>query len=669
MEQELTKAMPQEGDLLWTPSQERLDRANLTAFAKWLGETRGLSFANYEEMWRWSVADIDAFWWAIWAYFDITADGDPTEVRRGEGFDVRWFPDTRLNYAEHALRNGVDKPDEIAIVHSAETRPEASLTWGELDRKVRALAIWLRKAGVEPGDRVVSYMPNTPETVIAVLATTAVGGVWSSAALEFGAMTVVERFDQIEPKVIFLADGYSFAGKRFDRRAEGAQIVAGLPTLTQVIYFDFIGAGGAPDYGLPCTAFETALQEDPGPRGDFRFERVASDHPLWILYSSGTTGRPKAIIHGHHGIVLEHLKSAYLQSDLRPTSRLMFYTTTGWMMWNVVVSGLLAGASIVLYDGSPVHEGEDKLLRLAASARATTFGASPTLVQIMRRAGIHPRRTLDLSSLEAVALSGSPVSPDIFAWIYEEIKPDVWVSSQSGGTDLCGGLVGGVPILPVYAGEIQARRLGMDVDSWDDNGVSLVDEVGELVVRQPFPSAPLGFWGDVGDVRLKETYFDTFPGIWRHGDLFRVNTRGGCFVEGRSDSTLNRFGVRIGTGEIYRVVDAIPEITDSLIVAVDIPGHEGFMPLFVQLRPGAELSEDLASEIRRKLRVEASPRHVPSEIVVAPEIPYTLTGKKMEVPIQRLLLGWAPERVASKDAMRNPGVLDWYVDFAKARRG
>jgi acetoacetyl-CoA synthetase len=662
-------ATPQEGDLLWTPDAPRRDRANVTALADWLRHNRGLEFSDYHEMWRWSVADIDTFWRTLWDYFGILADGDPTEVRRGDGFQARWFPDTRLNYTEHVLRSALLRPEDTAIVHSTETRTEASLSWGELDRQVRTLALWLRSIGVSSGDRVVSYMPNTPETVVAALATAAIGGVWSSAALEFGAPTVIERFEQIQPKVIFLADGYSFGGKVFDRRQEGAQIVAGLPSLEQVVYLHFIGTGDPPSYELPSTTFEATLRENPGPKSDFSFERVGSDHPLWILYSSGTTGRPKAIVHGHHGILLEHLKSLHIHFDLGPAGRLLFYTTTGWMMWNLVVSGLLVGASVVLYDGSPVQGGEDKLLRLASSARATVFGASPTLVQIMRRAALHPRHELDLSALEAVALSGSPVGPDTVAWIYDEIGSQLWVSSQSGGTDLCGGLVGGVPTLPVYAGEIQARCLGMDVDCWDEHGASLVGQVGELVVRQPFPSAPLCFWGDTRGERINETYFETFPGVWRHGDLFRINHRGGCFVHGRADSTLNRFGVRIGTGEIYRVLDGLPEISDSLVVAADLPGREGWMPLFIQLRPGLTAGDLLFSEIQRRLRTEASPRHVPTEIVVAPEIPYTLTGKKMEVPIQRLLLGWEPNRVASKDAMKNPAVLDWYVQFAREARG
>lgn len=654
-----------EGTLLWTPPPERFAQSNLERYRMWLHAEHGLLFGDYEELWRWSTAHPDTFWGGIWRYFDILSDTPYDRVRAGTGMlDTQWFVGSRVNFAEHALRHESVDPDSVVFCHSSEIRPLAQMSWGELGGAVRRMATRLRAMGIAPGDRIVSYMPNIPETAIAMLATTAIGAVWSAAAPEFGAPTVIERFGQIEPKLAFFADGYSFGGKAFDRRSEIAAITDALPSLETIVWLDYAGFDAAPPSPIASHSFADLLAGPPIPREDFRYERVPHDHPLWILFSSGTTGLPKAITHSHVGIVAEHLKVKNLHMNLSPAKRNFFYTTTGWMMWNSVLSSMLAGSSAVLYDGSPVFGGIDALWRIACDARATVFGASPTLVQSMRAAGVKPSERFDVSSIDTIFVGGAPATPDIFAWFYENVRDDAWVVSSSGGTELCSALVGGVPGKPVRAGEIQGRQLGMDVHSWSDDGDELTGEVGELVVTTPFPSQPIYFWGDEGQKRYRASYFETFPDVWRHGDLIKFTDDGGCYIYGRSDSTLNRFGVRIGTAEIYRVLEGVAEVSDSLIVCCEMPDGGFYMPLFVKLAPGHSLDADLVKRINRQLREQASPRHVPDEIVAAPSIPFTLTGKKMEVPVRKLLMGQPASNVASRDAMADPGVLDWYTDFA-----
>jgi acetoacetyl-CoA synthetase len=654
-----------EGDLLWVPGEKEIARAGLTIFMAWLAAERHLKFEDYEDLWRWSVRDPDAFWMAIWDCFKVISDSPPRSVRSRIAMPgTLWFEGARVNYAEHLLRHErVAAPGKVVFHHSSEVRALATMSLQELGAKVRTLATRLRELGVSPGDRVVSYMPNVPETAIAMLATVAIGGVWSSAAPEFGARTVIDRFEQIEPKLAFFADGYSFNGKIFDRRKEIADIVASLPTLTTAVWLSYVGL--EPEFSdLETHRFEQLLEGAAPTIDEFKFERVPHDHPLWILFSSGTTGRPKAIVHNHVGMVVEHSKSINLHTNLRPDSCMFFYTTTGWMMWNAVMSALIVGSAAVLYDGSPTHGGPDFLWRMASMAGVTLFGASPTLVLNMKKAGIRPRDLVDLSRLETIYLGGAPSSPEVFQWFYTDVKDNLWVTSSSGGTEVCSALIGSVAIRPVYAGESQGRILGVDVHSWNEEGREVIGEVGELVVLQPTPSMPMYFWGDKDHALYNETYFSTFPGVWRHGDQLKINARGGCYIYGRSDSTLNRFGVRIGTAEIYRIVQEIPGVVDSLIVCTATPGGGFYMPLFVAMEDGREMTADVAGEIRAALRQKASPRHVPDEIYQAPAIPYTLTGKKMEVPIRRLILGERPEAVASRDAMANPTMLDWFAGFA-----
>ena len=655
-----------EGELLWTPSASFIERSQVTRFMNWLRDERGLSFADYEALRQWSVTEIEGFWAAIWDYFEVISDAPPTQVLdRRVMPGAKWFQGARVNYAEHLLRHEAKaKPGEVAIHHLAENRPLAGMSWHELGSQVRRVATQLLAMGVKPGDRVVSYMPNVVETTVAMIATISIGAVWSSAAPEFGTKTVTERFAQIEPTVLFVCDGYRFGGKDFDRGNEVRQIVSALPTLKHVVWLNFL----YPDRTEPPVAdakpFASLLAGPEVPREAFKFERVDCDHPIWVMFSSGTTGLPKAIVHGHVGVLVEHFKVMSFHLNLAPGMVMFFYSTTGWMMYNLVVSSLLTGAAAVQYDGSPVYPDLDLLWKMAADTGAATFGASPTFVQMMEKARLKPGEKFDLSRLEAALLGGAPSTPETFKWFYDNVKTDLWVTSQSGGTELCSGFVGASPTLPVHAGEIQTRCLGMDVRAWSDDGKDLVDEVGELVCLKPFPSMPIFFWGDSDGKRYHEAYFDVFPGVWRHGDFIKINSRGGCYIYGRSDSTLNRFGVRIGTAEIYRAVEQVEEVADSLVVCCELEGGNFFMPLFVKLKPGFELDEAVVKKITAKLRADCSPRHVPDKMYTVEQIPYTLTGKKMEVPVRKILMGWPLEKAASRDAMQNPSSIDWYIDFA-----
>ena len=655
-----------EGDLLWSPSEAFASASNMRHFITWLRDERSLSFSTYDELWRWSVANIEEFWAAIWAFYRIRSSAPYARVLNSRSMPgARWFEGARLNFAEHILRYAETAPDDVAFYHLSEIRPLNRTSLGDLRHQVIAMAIRLREYGIQPGDRIAGYMPNIPETAVAMLAATAVGAVWTSAAPEFGVSTVIDRFAQLRPKLLFAADGYRFGGKDFDRSGAVQEIVAALPSIERVIWFAYLNEN-APPPSLPgCAAFNDLLAENGAAAETFAFEQVPSDHPLWVLFSSGTTGLPKAIVHSHAGILAELFMTTGLHFNLKPGDVQFFYTTTGWMMWNALLCCLLQGAAAVLYDGNPSHPDPWTLWRIAAATGTTCFGASPTFIQSMQKAGFSPKKEFDLSRLKSVVLAGSPATPIVFAWFYRHVKEDLWVTSQSGGTEICSGWVAASPLLPVYAGEIQARALGKNVRCWDDGGEELIDRVGELVVLDPAPSMPIYLWGDHDFSRYKESYFDRFPGVWRHGDFIRVNERGGCYVLGRSDSTLNRYGVRIGTAEIYRTLEQIDGIRDSLIVCVDRRDGGFFMPLFVHLQDGRALDESLRAEIVARLRSEASPRHVPDEIHQVDDIPYTLTGKKMEVPVRRILAGSRAADVASPDSMKNPWSLDWFVKFQK----
>ncbi|MEX2106864.1 MAG: acetoacetate--CoA ligase [Solirubrobacterales bacterium] len=649
-------------ELLWEPSTELVEQSRLTEFMRWLRDERGLDFGGYEELWRWSVDDLDAFWRAIWDFFEVQADGEPTPVLASREMPgARWFPDTSLNYAEHVFAGKDDA--EVAILHSSELRQLGELSWGELRQQVAAVAAGLRAMGVERGDRVVAYLPNIPEAIVAFLASASIGAVWSSCSPDFGPASVIDRFAQIEPKVLFAVDGYRYGGKDFDRTETIAALQEAMPSLGHTVVVPYLDP--EPDLSAlgGVKGWEALLSEGAG--AELSFERVPFDHPLWVLYSSGTTGLPKAIVQSQGGILIEHLKKLNLHVDAHPGDRLFWFTTTGWMMWNFLVSGLLTKAAIVLYDGNPGYPDLNALWDLAERAGVTMFGTSAAYIAACMKAGVEPGAGRDLSRLKSIGSTGSPLSPEGFDWIYEHVGSDTWLFSTSGGTDLCTAFVGGVATLPVYRGEIQARSLGAAIEAWDDDGRPVTNEVGELVVTEPMPSMPIYFWGDADGSRYRESYFEMFPGRWRHGDWIEITGRGTAIIYGRSDSTINRGGIRMGTSEIYRAVLSIEEIVDALVVDVPRRGTDGWMPLFVVLREGAELDEEMPKEIARRVRERCSPRHVPDEVFQIAEVPRTLSGKALEVPVKRILMGTAVEKAVSRDSLANPAALDYFVEMAK----
>ena len=652
---------------MWAPSPERVERANLTRYLRWLRDRRGLSFGSYDELWRWSVDDLDGFWSSIWEFFEV--DGPAPSPALGERRmpGARWFPGATLNHAELSLRRHDDHP---ALLFGNEAGELGTIGYAELGRRVAAVAAGLRRLGVEKGDRVVAYLPNVPETVVAMLATASLGAVWSSCAPEFGVSSVVDRFAQIEPKVLVAVDGYRYGGAWHDRREALTEIRRRLPTLKATVLVGASGRDGPPGQGDPApaagngtVAWDRLLEQGAG--AALAFEPVAFDHPLWVLYSSGTTGLPKAIVHGHGGIALELLKSISLQLDLGPADRFFWFTTTGWMMWNFLVGGLLLGSTVVLYDGSPGHPDMGALWRFAERSQMTYLGTSAAFVLASMKAGVEPARDAGLSALRSIGSTGSPLPPEGFAWLYEHVASDVLVGSTSGGTDVCTSFVTSCPLLGVYPGEIQCRALGAKVESYDEDGRPVVGQVGELVVTEPLPSMPLFFWNDPDGERYRDSYFSTWPGVWRHGDWLEVTERGSCIISGRSDSTLNRGGVRMGTAEFYRVVEGLDEVVDSLVVDVSDPGGEGRLLLFVVVRQGSELDDGLRSRIRAAVRADLSPRHVPDRIDAIAEVPRTLSGKKLEVPVKRVLAGVPLEQAVSEGALANPDAIHQVVALAR----
>lgn len=650
-----------EGQPLWEPSAETKQQANVTRYARWLEDTRHLHFATREDLWKWSVTHIEDFWASIWEYFHIQSSHPYTTVlteRKMPG--AQWFPGAQLNYAEHVFRNAT--ADHPALIFRSERHEQIVVSWDELRQKVASVAQALRKMGVGRGDRVVAYMPNIPETTITFLACASLGATWSSCSPDFGTQSVIDRFQQIEPKVLFATDGYQYNGHLFDRLPIIADLQKALPTVQKIVLVPYISS--APALPHSDTILWPSLLEE---QADLTFEQVPFDHPLWILYSSGTTGLPKAIVQGQGGILLEHMKQLALDSNLKPGDRFFWFSTTGWMMWNLLMGGLLIGATVLLYDGSPAYPDIGTLWKFAQDTGMTLFGTSAGYIASCMKAGIEPGQTYDLSKLRTLGSTGSPLSPEGFHWVYEHVKRDIWLTSISGGTDVCSAFVGGSILLPVNTGLIQCRQLGASIEAFDEQGHSLTNEVGELVITQPMPSMPLFFWNDPDGKRYAESYFNVYPGIWRHGDWIKITPQGSAIIYGRSDSTINRMGIRMGSSEIYRVVEGIPEVLDSLIIGVEQPGGRYYMPLFVVLREGTEFNEALKTLIKTTLRTHISPHHVPDEIIQVAEIPRTLSGKKLEVPIKKLFMGIPIEKAISMDALSNPRSLEFFIELARQK--
>ncbi len=653
--------------LLWTPSPERIGQARMHDYMQWLQQNKGLQFDGYNALWQWSVDQLEDFWETIWQYFEVRSSTPYTRVLSTHAMPgARWFEGSQLNLAEQLFRFHQDEAgsQRAAILFQSELDIAAgkthALSWAEMRRQVASVAHALRRMGVQRGDRVAAYLPNIPETVIAFYACASIGAIWSSCSPDMGSPSVLDRFAQINPKVLIAVDGYHYGGKAFDRMSVVESLQQSLPSVEQVVLLPVLRQE------LPAgnfTAWSSLLQY----QVEIQFEALPFDHPLWIVYSSGTTGMPKPIVHSQGGTLLETLKGHGLQLDLGERDSFHWFSTTGWIMWNSQVTGLLLGSTICLYDGNPGYPDLGTLWKFAGRARATFFGAGAAYFANCMKAGVEPREIADLGAIRSVGSTGSPLSEEGFEWIYGHVGSDIMLASISGGTDIAAAFVGSCPILPLYSGEIQSRSLGIAVYAMDDQGKPLHDEVGELVVTKPMPSMPLFFWNDAENRRYLDSYFDVYPGWWRHGDWIRITPRGGAVIYGRSDTTINRHGIRMGTSEIYRAVESLPEVLDSLVVDLEYLGQESYMPLFVVLRPGTELDEELVQGIRNTIRSALSSRHVPNEIFAVAEIPRTLSGKKMELPIKKLLMGTAIDKIANRDAMANPGSLAYFEQFATRR--
>ncbi|MGP7999696.1 MAG: acetoacetate--CoA ligase [Streptosporangiaceae bacterium] len=655
------------GAVLWEPGPEVVEHAQITRYQRWLAGQRGVATSGYAELWDWSVDQPGAFWDSVWDYFGVLGQRGTGPALTGALPDAEWFPGATLNYARNALRTASTDPGRVAVIAAAEDREPRSITYGELAAEVARVRAALVRLGVTRGDRVAGYLPTVPEALIALLAAASLGAIWSSCSPDFGAHSVIDRFAQITPKVLVAVPGYRYNGRAFGREDALAEIIAGLPGLAAVIMVGGRPAGPAVP-GAVAAAGADLLGWDQLPaaldEARLEFEDVPFGHPLWVLYSSGTTGLPKAIMHGHGGIVLEHLKALVFHQDLGPGSVFFWYTTTGWMMWNYLSGGLLAGATLVLYDGSATYPGTDALWRLAARTGVTYFGTGAPYLMACAKAGLAPGRDLDLSAVRGIGSTGSPLPPEGFDWVYREVGAGLLLGSFSGGTDLCTGFVGPSPLLPVRAGIIGGRCLGARVEAFDESGKPVTGQVGELVITEPMPSMPVGFWNDPGGERYHASYFAVYPGVWRHGDWIIMLPDGGCVISGRSDATLNRGGVRMGTSEFYRVVERLPEVTDSLVVDTGQLGRPGRLVLYVVLAEGHDLDDELTGRIRGALRAELSPRHVPDEIHQVPGVPRTLSGKKLEIPVRKILLGTPVGQAADPDALANPEVLGLFASQA-----
>ncbi len=650
-------------DVLWQPSPESIRGTRIAAFARWVEQRRGLSFGDpvdYDALWRWSVEHLDQFWGDLARWTGVLPGvRDQDVLTRREMPGATWFPGATVNYAEQVFRQST--PDHPAIIATAEDTEPREIPWDELRGQVGAFAATLRRLGVGPGDRVAGYLPNVPEAVVAFLGAASVGAVWSACAPDFGSRAVLDRFAQIEPTVLVAVDGYRFNGREFDRREVVAELRAALPSVRTTISVPRLFPAELPDGAL---AWADAVAEEQEPE----FEPTAFDAPLWIVYSSGTTGLPKGIVHGHGGVVLEGRKSAELHMDVGVRDRFFWYASTAWIMWNIATSTLLAGCTLVVHDGAPAYPAPDAQFALAARTGMTYLGTSAGYLSACEKAGLRPGRDHDLSALRGVGSTGSPLPAAAFRWVYDAVKDDVLLGSLSGGTDVATGFIGSSPLLPVTAGELQRPMLGVAAAAWSPDGEPVTGELGELVITEPMPSMPLRFWNDPGDARYRAAYFEPWPGVWRHGDWMEITGRGTCIITGRSDSTLNRGGVRMGTADIYAAVESVPEVLDCVVLGVEQADGGYWMPLFVQLAPGVELTEELTGRLRAVIREQASPRHVPDEILAVPAVPHTRTGKRLEVPLKRLFQGVDPAKAVNVGTVDDPAAVEHYVALARARR-
>lgn len=650
-----------EGTILWELSEAEKERSNLSHYMRWLVNERGLAFDGYQELWEWSVTDLEGFWQSMWDYFGIQASGHYTRVlgsRQMPG--VEWFAGVELNYTEYVFRNATSK--RPALIYKSEGRELVEVSWAELFSQTAAIAHTLRQLGVRRGDRVVAYMPHIPETIVAFLACASLGAIWSSCSPDFGVSSVLDRFQQIEPRILVAADSYPWNGKTYQRSEIISELQSSLPTVEATLLVTHVTDGSQCAGMANTTCWKDAVESSPE-TPELSFEQVPFDHPLWILYSSGTTGLPKPIVQSQGGIMLDHLKALVLHLNLKPEDRFFWYTSTGWMMWNMLVSGLLAGSTIILYNGSPSYPDKGALWQLAEDTGMTYFGTSAPYISSCRKAGLEPGRAYDLSCLRGIGSTASPLTVDGFQWVYKHISQDLALESMSGGTDLCNAFVGGCRLLPVRAGEIQCSYLGAKAEAFDEAGESIIDQVGELVLTEPIPSMPLYFWNDPGDKRYLASYFSKYPGIWRHGDWTKRTLHGGYVIYGRSDSTIKRHGVRMGTSEIYQAVENVPEVVDCLVVDLSGLGRESYMPIFVVLREDVQLDAEVEAKIRQQIRQDVSPRHIPDDIFAIQEVPTTLSGKKMEIPVRKILMGFDPEKAANLDAMSNPESLQFFIDL------
>ncbi|MFE6365688.1 acetoacetate--CoA ligase [Streptomyces sp. NPDC057806] len=653
---------PQAPEPIWLPDPAEAAHTRISRFTDFVAHRTGIAHPDYQSLWTWSVQDLPGFWSAVGEFFDLRTDGKWECVLDDAPMPTtRWFPGARLNYTEHALRTG--DAEDTALISVGEDGTTTHTTWAGLRDQVGALAGWLRRQGVRAGDRVVGYLPNTSHTVVAFLATASLGAVWSACGQDYGADGAANRFGQLEPVVLFTADGYRWNGRHHDRRTQNAELRAALPSVRVTVR--------VPHLGLPVSAEDdTVLWEDAlAHPAECVFERVPFDAPLWVLFSSGTTGTPKGIVHGHGGVLLDHHKLLGLHLDLGPGDRFLWYTTTNWMMWNMVVSGLLVGATPVLYDGSPTHPGPRRLWDLAAEHRTSVLGVSPGYLQASAKAGLEPGRDLDLSALRTLGSTGAPLPAQSYHWVRDHVGPRVQVGSTSGGTDIVSGFAGSAPTTPVWPGEISAPLLGVALHAFDADGRPVTGEVGELVVTRPMPSMPLHFWNDPDGSRYHQAYFGAYPGVWRHGDWMTRTDHGSVIVSGRSDSTLNRHGVRLGSADIYAVVDELPGVSESLVIGAELPDGRYWMPLFVVLEPGHELTDDLRDALTSAIRTHASPRHIPDTVIQVPALPHTRTGKKLEVPVKRMLQGARVDQVAGREAVDDITALEYFTRFAPASPG